>query len=295
MRKHPFDSPQINLRVAVAQMKFSRSIDENLENIRDAISAAKRQRAQAILFPECATTGYGYAFDQLRPDTVRSTLFVVSLAAAESGLDVLIGSPVFGKDGRLFNGLVVIDHRGRFVHCYAKCQLTAADRTIFSPGNHVALFRVRGVLCTSIICHERRYPELVRIPVMAGAQILFHPNAGMDALTVSKSKRAGRDGSSVRAFENAIYYLFANSVGPQGGRKWSAGDSKIVAPDGTLLALADNENGAVLAATLDLNEATRKYARESLAQPRFLRAFWQRIVHETRQRAKKSREAFDLP
>ena len=75
---------------------------------------------------------------------------------------------------------------------------------------------------------------------MAGAQIVFHPNAGMDALPVSRAKRHGRDGIPVRAFENAVYYVFANSVGPQGDGKWSAGDSKIVAPDGSFLQLADN-------------------------------------------------------
>ena len=51
-----------------------------------------------------------------------------------------------------------------------------------------------GVPATAIICHERRYPELVRIPVMAGAQIVFHLNAGMDTLAVSRTKRRGRDG-----------------------------------------------------------------------------------------------------
>ena len=42
-----------------------------------------------------------------------------------------------------------------------------------------------------------------------------------------RAKRRGRDGMPVRAFENAVYYVFANSVGPQGGGKWSAGDSKM--------------------------------------------------------------------
>src|SRR2546421_7200432 len=35
-----------------------------------------------------------------------------------------------------------------------------------------AFFRVDGIPATAIICHERRYPELVRLPVMMGAQIV---------------------------------------------------------------------------------------------------------------------------
>jgi predicted amidohydrolase len=113
---------------------------------------------------------------------------------------------------------------------------------------------------------------------MAGAQILFHPNAGMDAPSVSRRKHGGRDGIAVRAFENAIYYVFANSVGPQGGGKWSAGDSKIVAPDGRALRLANNRDEAVIVADLDFARATRKYALEGLEHPRFLSGQWRKML-----------------
>lgn len=139
---------------------------------------------------------------------------------------------------------------------------------------------------------ERRYPELVRLPVMAGAQVVFHPNAGMDTLAVSRAKHHGRDGIPVRAFENAIYYVFANSVGPQGGGKWSAGDSKIVAPDGCCLRLADNRREQVLVEDLDLSRATRKYALDSLKHPRFLTSHWRRVLRELRQRVRQTDPVF---
>src|SRR5713226_9080575 len=152
------------------------------------------------------------------------------------------------------------------------------DAEVFTPGNSVAFFRIDGVPCTAIICHERRFPELVRLPVMMGAQIVFHPNAGLDPLQVSKNKRRGRDGIAVRAFENQVYYVFANSVGPQGNGFWSAGDSKIVAPDSRLLALANNRDGMIIQAEIDLAQAGRKYALETLEQPVFLRNAWKQML-----------------
>ena len=146
----------------------------------------------------------------------------------------------------------------------------------------MALFRIDGVPCTAIICHERRFPELVRLPVMMGAQIVFHPNAGLDALVASKAKRGGRDGIALRAFENQVFYVFANSVGPQGGGLWSAGDSKIVAPDSKVLALANNRDEMLIHARLDLAKARRKYAREALQEPRFLRAHWKSMLSACR-------------
>jgi len=138
-----------------------------------------------------------------------------------------------------------------------------------------------------MICHERRYPELVRLPVMLGAQIVFHPNAGLDALQVSRTKRRGRDGIAVRAFENQVYYVFANSVGPQGNGLWSAGDSKIVAPDSRLLALANNRDETIIQAELDLAAAGRKYAREALQQPVFLRNAWKQMLALCRRQLRK--------
>lgn len=283
-------APQ-RLRVAAVQMAFADSIQGNLEKIERATRKAVQAGADAVLFPECATTGYAYDFGSVKPAALRQTLRAVAAIAAKAQTHLLVGSPVFAGR-RLYNGLVVFDPRGRLIHTYAKCQLTDADRRWFAPGNSVSLFSLAGVRATAIICHERRYPELVRLPVMAGAQIVFHPNAGMDALAVSRTKRGGRDGIPVRAFENAVYYVFANSVGPQGGGKWSAGDAKIVAPDGSYLELADNRHERVLVHDLDLARATRKYALDSLRRPPFLAGQWRRTLPELRRRARETDQRF---
>jgi predicted amidohydrolase len=279
------------LRVAAAQMIFADSIPGNLEKIDEAVTKAARAGADAVLFPECATTGYAGDFGALKPAALRQALHAVAAVAARLKVNLLVGSPIF-SGRRLYNALVVFDRSGRLIHTYAKCQLTDADRVWFTPGNGLSLFALEGVRATAMICHERRYPELVRLSVMAGAQIIFHPNAGMDALAVSQAKRRGRDGIPLRAFENAVYYVFANSVGPQGGGKWSAGDSKIVAPDGSFLQLADNCSERVLLEDLPLSRATRKYALDSLKHPRFLATHWRRVLPELRQRGRETDQKF---
>src|ERR1041385_3417565 len=218
------------LRIAAAQMQFRRTPPENIELICRFIVEAARAGCDAILFPECALTGYNVNFHSFLPGEIEHRLKAIARAARGRRCDVLIGSATFSRGG-WFNSLVVFDRRGREAFRYHKIHLTPRDADFFTPGNSLAFFRIDGVPCTAIICHERRYPELVRMPVMMGAQIVFHPNAGLDALAISKEKRGGRDGIAVRAFENQIFYVFANSVGSQRGRLWSAGDSKIVAPD----------------------------------------------------------------
>ncbi|OHE82838.1 MAG: hypothetical protein A2107_06935 [Verrucomicrobia bacterium GWF2_62_7] len=274
------------MKVAAVQMKFQSTIPENVAFIERHIHEFARAGGDAILFPECAVTGYNLDFRKLDPVAIETGLQAVASAAREHRCNVLVGSPTRTR-GRWLNSLLVFDRRGREVFRYHKIQLTPGDAKFFAPGNVLAFFRLDGVSCTAIICHERRYPELVRLPVMMGAQILFHPNAGLDPLAVSKAKRGGKDGIVARAFENQVFYVFANTVGPQGGGFWSAGDSKIVAADSRLLALANNRDEMRIEAKLDLAQAGRKYAREALQQPAFLRAHWHAMLAACRRQLRR--------
>jgi len=274
---YPIEMKSHRLRVAAVQMKFRPAIEENVRQIVEFIHFSARRGADVILFPECAVTGYRPEFKGVDPRAVEEGCKILAGAAKSAACHVLVGSPTL-RHGRWFNSLLVFNRHGREVFRYSKIHLTRSDARFFTPGNSLAFFRLDGVPATAIICHERRYPELVRLPVMMGAQIIFHPNAGLDPLEVSKSKRHGRDGIAVRAFENEVYYVFANSVGAQGNGLWSAGDSKIVAPNSRVLALANNRDEMVIQGELDLSKAGRKYARETLRQPAFLRSAWKELL-----------------
>jgi len=265
------------LKVAAAQMIFRPTISQNVDWIITTIRTAAKNGADVVLFPECAITGYNRDFRAISGASIQNALDSVSSAARGAKCNVLVGSPTV-TDRKRHNSLFVFDRRGREIFRYSKIHLTERDARYFTPGNKLAYFRLDGIPCTAIICHERRYPELVRLPVMMGARVVFHPNAGLDALPVSRSKRRGRDGIAVRAFENQIYYVFANSVGPQGDNLWSAGDSKIVAPDSGVLALAGNRREEVIHATLSLPHAGRRYAIEALREPAFLRGSWKSLL-----------------
>jgi predicted amidohydrolase len=148
------------LKVAAAQMKFRSNVSENVEWISDAIRSAAKDGADAILFPECAITGYNRDFRSLSRSAIEAACADIASLAKSSRCHVLVGCPTFQR-GRCFNSLLVFDRRGREIFRYSKIHLTKRDAQFFSRGNSLALFPIDRVTATAMICHERRYPELV--------------------------------------------------------------------------------------------------------------------------------------
>ena len=102
------NSEQKSLRVAAVQMIFADSSAGNLEKIEHAATKAAAARADAVLFPECATTGYACDFGALKPVALRQTLRSVAAVAARLRVNLLVGSPIFAGR-KLYNALVVFD------------------------------------------------------------------------------------------------------------------------------------------------------------------------------------------
>ena len=74
-------------------MKFAPTIAGNLAKIEAALRRAVRRGADAVLFPECATTGYSCAFEPFEPAELAAARAQAGTLAARLHLNVLVGSP----------------------------------------------------------------------------------------------------------------------------------------------------------------------------------------------------------
>ena len=75
---------RIKLQIAVVQMEFRPTIDQNVVQIVERIHSAARAGADVILFPECAVTGYRRDFKGLMPGPVNRGCADVARAAREA-------------------------------------------------------------------------------------------------------------------------------------------------------------------------------------------------------------------
>lgn len=249
------------LSVAAVQMRSTRDRQANLLQIRRHLAWCAERGVQVAVFPECAVTGY-FA------DAIQATSAAELVAAEryladacrELRIAAVVGTPWREAD-RLYNSALVIDESGRVVERYHKVQLAESWPT---GGDHLSVFRLAGVPCCVIICHDERYPELVRLPVLAGARVVFYVS---HESPVTQESKLGpyRAQIQARAVENGVYIVHANAPAhPEGGG--SHGQSRLISPDGNMLSEAGMFTEEVLTAELDLRRATAANALRSLSR-----------------------------
>lgn len=262
-----------HIKVAAVQLAVSDDLEKNTKRICEHIASLAKQGVRAALFPECATTGYfKNEIPKYTEKQLKKSEETIAFACAENDLYAIVGSPYFA-DGVRYNMALVIDHEGRTVYRQAKIQLVGGDRPWAQAGDKLSTFKIDDITCSIIICHDSRYPELVRLPVLKGSRLVFY--LSWESGTESEHKLEPYRAQVVaRAVENGVYVVHANA--PQMVKPWvgSHGQSRIVSPDGVLLQEAPIFKEAVLIEDLDMNRAGAGNARNSL-RAEFLRDFWQ--------------------
>lgn len=251
--------PLAKLKVAAVQMRSTRNLADNLARITNSIHTVARDGARIVAFPECALTGY---FEDAATNVTTTQLAQAEMQIADAcksaGIYAIVGS-AWREDGKLLNSALIFSPAGKVIERYHKVQLAEHWP---QAGDHLSVFKIDGVPCSVIICHDERYPELVRLPVLAGAQVVFYISHESG---VREEHKIGpyRAQIQARAVENTVFIVHANApANPD--TSGSHGQSRIIAPDGNIAREGSVFGEDVLIETLDLKKASRANAVNSI-------------------------------
>jgi predicted amidohydrolase len=266
-----------SLRVAAVQMRSRPDIDANVKHMTALLARCAADRVDVAVFPECAVSGYftDYIRKLSEKDLARAEA-ALCRACKEQGIWAVVGMPV-RQAGKLYNSAVVIDDTGKVRERYHKVQLAEPWP---EPGDHLSVFRVKGVPCSIIICHDERYPELVRLPVLAGARVVFYLS---HESPLAQEHKIGpyRAQIQARAAENSVFVVHANAPA-NADASGSHGQSRLIDPDGNLIREAGFFKEEILAATLDLPRAHAGNALRSLTRGP-LTGWWKQGLQHVKQ------------
>src|SRR3954466_7438057 len=247
--------------VAAVQMRSSRSLAKNLAHITNSIAICARRGARVALFPECALTGYFEdTVTKITAAEIAEASNTISEACKRHQIYAIVGS-AFREGEKLFDSALVFSASGSMIERYDKLQL--AEKWP-QPGDDLSVFKIGDVPCSIIICHDERYPELVRLPVLAGARLVFYMSHE-SGLNEEKKMGPYRAQIQARAVENGIYIVQANAPANQDG-SGSHGQSRIIAPDGNIIKEASIYDEELVLSSLDMSKATGENAKKSLTR-----------------------------
>lgn len=99
------------------------------------------------------------------------------------------------------------------------------------------------------ICYEIGFPDISRLLVLKGANVIIYPAA------FGKARYYVWDiQSKARALENGIYVIAVNRAGVDDNTVFFGGRSRIVAPNGDVICEAGADGDEVLVAEIYLNK-----------------------------------------
>ena len=214
------------LRIALAQFDFPvGAIARNAERIAALIDEARdRHRADVVLFPELALSGYPPEDLLARPQfLVDCETALLRIAAGVDGIVAMVGWPqsagsvVYNAVSVLRDGAVETTYRKHELPNYAVFD----ERRHFDvdPDGGPCVVEVGGIGVGVMICEDLWFPEPLARTVAAGARLVLVPNASpferdkhaqRDALLEARTRETLARGDRV-----GIAYL--NTVGGQDG------------------------------------------------------------------------------
>ncbi len=260
------------VRVAACQFATGADVEANLATVLRMLDQAIQQGAELVVLPEFCNHPSWYA-DEAHAWDVAVDLdgpFVKTVAdrAARTGTWVMLNATVRREAGRITDTNVLIDGAGAVVATSDKQVLMGGERLHISEGTeHSPIIATPFGPVGLYSCMDGVIFETPRMLAVRGAHLLLN---SLNSFALDEASLH----VPVRAAENKVWVVAANKVGPLlpeavrsevAGKlgieeSWleGAGESQIVAPDGTVVALAPRRGEAVVVADIEVEVAADK-------------------------------------
>jgi N-carbamoylputrescine amidase len=211
------------LRVALVQAAWTGDKESMIKAHEEYARQAADAGAQIVCFQELFYGPYfGITQDSKYYDYAESvpgpTVKRFQALAAELGMVMVL--PVYEEEqpGVLYNTAAVVDSDGKYLGKYRKHHIPHLDRFwekfYFRPGNlGYPVFETSVGKVGVYICYDRHFPEGWRALGLAGAEIVFNPNASKPSL----SNRLWELEQPTAAAANGYFVAVPNRVGAETG------------------------------------------------------------------------------
>ncbi|MCI2057040.1 MAG: carbon-nitrogen hydrolase family protein [Oscillibacter sp.] len=254
------------MKIAMAQMSMSQSMEKNLQTSLDFFRAAEGN--QLLFFPEIQLTPFfpQYQGRDAKPYLVRSAGSEIAALKYAARAHGLYASPniYLERDGKGYDTSLLITPQGEVAGSAAMVHIAQAEhfyeQDYYTPSDSgFQVFETPFGKVGIVICFDRHLPESIRTCALKGAQIVIIPTANTSAEPSEQFAWEIR----AQARQNGVFIAMCNRVGREDQMDF-CGESMVAGPEGELIVKAGNSEGLVTA-DLDLTRVLPLEKRPYLA------------------------------
>ena len=246
-----------NFTVVLAQLKPKLGcLADNLALIEERIQQATAAKADLIVFPELALTGY--FLKDLVPEVARrlDSPEIQRMVELSRNISIAVGFVEVTSDYSFFNSALYLED-GAIKHLHRKVYLPTYglfdEQRYFAHGEQFRAFDTKFGRMGMLICEDMWHLSASYILAMDGATTLIclssSPGRGINGESLGSADAWQQLTSTTAMFLNCRV-LFCNRVGYEDGVNFWGG-SEYVAPSGESLARATLLEEDMLAATVE--------------------------------------------
>lgn len=239
------------VQIAITPNDIKANIEKSVVWLEKAV---KENEAELVVFPETVTTGFVTNLEanelwDLLDDAPGHITAEIQKAAKAHGVHVVWPTYRRGPErGIVYNSSILIGPDGEIIGIYDKTHPFPLERAVcggwVTVGNRAEVYETALGTIGMIICYDGDFPELSRILAVKGAEVITRPSALLRSFDIWHLT------NSARAYDNHVYVVATNSVGPDAGGAYYFGHSMIVNPIAWRLAQARGGE-EIIAAKLD--------------------------------------------
>jgi len=227
------------LRIALAQINATvGDLPGNRRLVLNGIARAAAWRADVVVFPELAVTGYPPEDLLLKSSFVNDNLEVVAgLERAAAGLTALVGFVDRDRVGRLYDAAAVLADERRVATYHKQCLPNYGvfdEQRYFTAGDQPLVLSVGSIRVGVTICEDLWEPGPAQVLSRAGCDVLVNLSASPYHAGKPKLRR---ELFATRARDNSLAIAYCNLVGGQDELVFD-GASFALSATGQLLAQA---------------------------------------------------------
>ena len=268
------------MKIALAQIAPRLGdVPRNLALHREWIRAARKEKADLLVFPELSLTGYVLRdlVEEVALDPGRSPI-VQELAALSRGMTIVVGFVEEKRDDPgLFYNAAACFGEGRLLHIHRKVYLPTGgmfeERRFFAAGRDFRPFRAPFGRAGLLICRDFLQLGAAYLQLVGGAEVLVvissSPGRGLGPEESFISNRMWDLMGQALSMFTSSFVVYCNRVGVEEGMTF-AGGSFIYGPRGELLDRAAELEPGLLVQTVDLTavrDARRKWGYHREERP----------------------------